>query len=99
MDEKQKNTMTNEAEAGLTNAPLNEKELEAVSGGFELPTIIDLCQNRFVYQRCVDTPWGSCKNLSRVLVKKEETILQTVNHYKGTCAKGCFTDFLYEDYL
>lgn len=74
---------------------LQDNELESVSGGFELPTIIDLCQNQFVYQRCVNTPWGSCKNLSRVLVKKEETI----NHYNGTCAKGCFTNFPYKDDL
>lgn len=78
---------------------LNDKDLEGVSGGFELPTIIDLCQNSFVYQRCVDTPWGSCKNFSRVLVKKEETWTQTVYHYKGSCAKGCFSDISYEDYI
>ncbi len=78
---------------------LNDNELEGVSGGFELPTIIDLCQRRFVYQRCVDTPWGSCKNFSRVFDKKEETIPQTIYHYKGSCAKGCFSDVSYEDYI
>ena len=98
MNDNQKHTV-NESGIGSAGVPLNESELESVSGGFELPTIIDLCQNKFVFQRCVDTPWGSCKNLSRVLVKKEETIVQTINHYKGTCAKGCFRDFPYEDYL
>ncbi len=98
MDEKQKHAVS-ETQAAFSSSPLNEAELENVSGGFELPTIIDLCHNRFVYQRCVDTPWGSCKNLSRVLVKKDETIYQTINYYKGTCAKGCFKDFPYEDYL
>jgi hypothetical protein len=97
MDEKEKCTV-NEPKIASAGARLNETELENVSGGFELPTIIDLCQNHYVFQRCVDTPWGSCKNFSRVFVKREETLVQTIFYYKGTCAKGCFKDFPYEDY-
>lgn len=97
MNEERNSSVEKEPAPG--SEKLNDKELEGVSGGFELPTIIDLCQNCFVYQRCVDTPWGSCKNFSRVFVRKEETLVQTIYHYNGSCAKGCFRDVSYEDYI
>ncbi len=90
--------MTHE-EKDMKNAPeqINETELTNVSGGFELPTIIDLCKNRFQRDICVDAPWGSCKNFSSVFVKDEATLYELKFYYKGTCAKGCFKDFPYED--
>ena len=90
--------MTDETKDAM-NAPepMNDTELNHVSGGFELPTIIDLCKNRFQYNLCVSTPWGSCKNFSSVFVRDEEKAFELKFYYKGTCAKGCFKDFLYED--
>lgn len=70
---------------------LNEKELENVSGGFELPTIIDLCQNKFDMNRCIDAPWGTCKHFNRVFVKEDNGCF----YYTGSCDKGCFKDITY----
>lgn len=99
MNKEQKNTVVNETDPGSENAALNEKDLENVSGGFELPTIIDFCKNELVYNVCVNAPWGSCKHFSRVYVKKEEGILQTSFHYTGSCAKGCFKDVPYQEFM
>ena len=90
--------MTDETKDAMNaTEPMNDAELNNVSGGFELPTIIDLCQNRFQRDICVIAPWGSCKNFSSVLVNDEETRYELKFLYKGTCAKGCFKDFPYED--
>jgi hypothetical protein len=86
-----------EKDAKNAPEPINETELENVSGGFELPTIIDFCKNRFQRDLCVDAPWGSCKHFSSVFVRDEEALHELKFYYEGTCAKGCFKNFLYED--
>ena len=90
--------MTDEAKDAM-NAPeqINDTELRNVSGGFELPTIIDFCINRFDRDLCLNALWGRCKNFSSVYVRDEEASCELKFYYEGTCAKGCFTNYLYED--
>lgn len=86
-----------EKDAKTAPEPINDAELNHVSGGFELPTIIDLCNNQFQYDLCVNALWGPCKHFSSVLVGDEEARYELKFFYEGTCAKGCFKNYRYED--
>lgn len=79
MNEGQKNDLKNEQ----GKKPLNDNELESVSGGF---TIIDTCQKRWSEMIC-NAMWGQCPHLS---LKPAEG-----NYYLASCNAGHFTDQKY----
>jgi bacteriocin-like protein len=83
MKEQQKNDMKKEPNDIAGNNPLNENELESVSGGF---TIIDTCQKCWVEMIC-NAMWGQCPHLS---LKPGEG-----NYYLASCDAGHFTNEKY----
>ena len=65
-------------------APLNEKALEDVSGGF---TIINTCQKRWSEMIC-NAMWGMCPNLSLTPSDKGK-------YHLASCKNGHFSNVEY----
>jgi hypothetical protein len=91
MFEKEEKQHTGRAPADTASA-LNEKDLEAVSGGLLGITIVDTCPQKYDYGHCCDN-FGRCPNL---IVNSEDVHNdfqkeQTVYNYVFSCAKGYYS--------
>jgi hypothetical protein len=86
---KNRNNLKDESTPDTQGAPLDENELENVSGGLWGITIFDTCQQKYDYKHCCNN-FGNCPQLDVIGEYIEVVNGRKVRHFTCSCNKGYF---------